>query len=103
MTSSIEDQGELHAARIGQLGVMGTLSVCSVSYFSGALLILYLGNAVMRFWSAEVFAFAFHILHMCGHVVLLINIVHQFDPSAYVYVYSLLLVWGTSLCCKQKF
>lgn len=58
------------------------------------MLVLYVGNAVMRFWSAEVFAFAFHIFHMVGHIVLLINVVVQFDPSAFIYVYALLLVWG---------
>jgi hypothetical protein len=58
------------------------------------LLFLYLVDAGMRFFTAEVFGFAFHLLHIAGHIVLLINIVHQYDPSAFVYVYALLLVWG---------
>eukprot|EP01127_Copromyxa_protea_P003142 TRINITY_DN13006_c0_g1_i1.p1 TRINITY_DN13006_c0_g1~~TRINITY_DN13006_c0_g1_i1.p1 ORF type:complete len:193 (-),score=27.81 TRINITY_DN13006_c0_g1_i1:104-682(-) len=82
VTSSVEDRGELHTARIWQIAILS------------ALLFFYLVNLVMRFWSAEVFAFGFHMLHIAGHVVLLINVVVQFDPSSFVYVYALLMVWG---------
>lgn len=95
VTSSAEDQGELHQARVMQLAVMGTFERITIySPAAGVLLFLYVINAVMRFWSAEVFAFGFHLVHLAGHIILLINVVHQFDPSAFVYVYALLLVWG---------
>lgn len=48
----------------------------------------------MRYISAEVFAMAFHVFHFIAHIVLLINLVFQYDPSSYVYVYALLLLLG---------
>lgn len=75
----------MHSVRLIQLAVMGLL------------LLAYLAGAVMRYISAEVFAMAFHVFHIIGHVVLLINIIYQYDPSSYVYVYGLLLLLGTEL------
>lgn len=48
----------------------------------------------MRYVSAEVFAAGFHVFHVVAHLVLLVNIVYQYDPSAYVYIYGLLLLLG---------
>jgi len=58
------------------------------------LLFFYLIGAVLRYISSEVFAFAYHIVHIISHVVLLLSLIYQYDPSTYIFIYTLLLLLG---------
>lgn len=62
----------------------------------GVLLVLYFVGIALRWISAEVFAFAFHLFHIVSHIVLLMSLIFQFDPSVFVFIYALLLLLGKS-------
>eukprot|EP01126_Amoeba_proteus_P039996 TRINITY_DN4243_c0_g1_i3.p1 TRINITY_DN4243_c0_g1~~TRINITY_DN4243_c0_g1_i3.p1 ORF type:complete len:108 (+),score=9.32 TRINITY_DN4243_c0_g1_i3:356-679(+) len=48
----------------------------------------------MRYISAEIFSFVLHLFHISAHTALFFGLLYQFDPSPFVYVYTLLLLLG---------
>jgi hypothetical protein len=78
----VESRGEITPQRTAQIVLFSLV------------LIPYTAGLFLRYLTAEVFAFAFHIFHMFAHVILLLSLIYQYDPSTFIYVYILLLLMG---------